>query len=412
MPLAHRLDAALAPDPSRVIAQPYLAGRERVASVAARLAELPDEAVIAAAARVRADFGQRHDQLDASIEAHAGAALGLLFDGVRLDAVRRCVLGATVTAEYAVEAAALCNPSAMTHPDQSGLAADELRVALSLRCIGEGHLSTLGFASAVIGGRSWRFQQRRRPLIGARATDGSGADTTFPATSDLGQRILLPGDADERNGIEDARFTEMSGAAPRYRATYTAYDGTTIRPRLLETDDLRSFRMGRLRGPGAQNKGMALFPRRIGDLHAALVRVDNESNFVSYSSDGYDWGTPVPVQRPRETWELLQLGNCGPPIETPQGWLVLTHGVGPMRTYCIGAILLDLDDPTRTIGSLREPLLEPAPAEREGYVPNVVYSCGAILHRSTLWIPYGISDSRIGVATVEVAELVSGLRRP
>jgi predicted GH43/DUF377 family glycosyl hydrolase len=227
----------------------------------------------------------------------------------------------------------------------------------------------------------------------------------------LAQRVLIPTAAEESNGMEDARLTRFvdDSGEVHFRATYTAYDGHRIAPRLLTSSDLRTFEAHRLAGPAARNKGMALFPRLVNGRHLALCRSDGESTSLASSADGYVWGDPKIVQHPSATWEVLQIGNCGPPIETEAGWLVLTHGVGAMRAYSIGAILLDLADPTRIVGRLAEPLLAPDPELRDGYVPNVVYSCGGLVHDGTLWIPYGIDDSRIAVAHVPLTELLAGM---
>jgi predicted GH43/DUF377 family glycosyl hydrolase len=215
----------------------------------------------------------------------------------------------------------------------------------------------------------------------------------------------------ERAGMEDARFVRFveDDDSVTFYATYTAYSGSHISQQLLETTDFLSFTSRPIVGGAAANKGLALFPRRIRGRFAAMSRSDRESNAVTYSDDLCVWTSALPCQTPTRAWEILQLGNCGPPIETKAGWLVLTHGVGPMRTYCIGAILLDLDDPTRILGQLREPLLSPAADERDGYVPNVVYSCGAMVHADTLVLPYGISDGAIGIGTIPVPELLTAL---
>jgi predicted GH43/DUF377 family glycosyl hydrolase len=217
----------------------------------------------------------------------------------------------------------------------------------------------------------------------------------------------------EQGGMEDARFVRFieEDGSVTYYATYTAYSGSRISQQLLTTSDFRSFTSAPIVGPAAANKGLALFPRRIRGRFAAMSRSDRESNTVAYSDHLSVWGSALPCQSPTRTWEALQLGNCGPPIETDAGWLVLTHGVGPMRTYCIGAILLDLEDPTRILGCLSEPLLSPAHDERDGYVPNVVYSCGALVHADTLVLPYGIADAAIGVVTVPLPELLADLGR-
>jgi len=194
-----------------------------------------------------------------------------------------------------------------------------------------------------------------------------------------------------------------------YRATYTAYDGQHIAPRLLVSADLLHFRTHRLSGPAARNKGMALFPRLVAGRHLAVCRTDGESISLTNSRDGFAWSQPRLIHEPIQAWELVQVGNCGPPIETEAGWLVLTHGVGPMRTYAIGALLLDLDDPSVVIGRLSRPLLETGAHEQDGYVPNVVYSCGGVVHDGRLWLPYGIDDTRIGVAWAPLDELIGEL---
>jgi predicted GH43/DUF377 family glycosyl hydrolase len=213
--------------------------------------------------------------------------------------------------------------------------------------------------------------------------------------------------------MEDARFVRFTGpdGAVDYRATYTAYDGRQTTPRLVTSPDLRVFTTSPLTGPAARNKGMALFPRLVSGRHVALCRSDGETTSVATSRDGQAWEPVRPIHTPQAFYELLQVGNCGSPLETPAGWLVLTHGVAPMRIYTIGAILLDLDDPTTVLATLPEPLLTPAPAESDGYVPNVVYSCGGLIHDGQLWLPYGIADARIGVASIPVKQLLARMTR-
>jgi predicted GH43/DUF377 family glycosyl hydrolase len=233
----------------------------------------------------------------------------------------------------------------------------------------------------------------------------------FPEDSSMQERVLMPTAPSESRGIEDVRmlrFAETDGTI-RYLGTYTAYDGRSIASQLIATDDFRSFDVTQLSGPGSKNKGMALFPRRIGDRYLALSRADRESNGVTTSSDLRHWDQPVLVQIPDRPWESVQLGNCGPPLETDAGWLVLTHGVGPMRQYSIGALLLDLDDPTVVLGRLATPLLTPTADERDGYVPNVVYSCGGMLHGRSLVLPYGCSDSVTRIALVDLDPLLDAL---
>jgi predicted GH43/DUF377 family glycosyl hydrolase len=244
-----------------------------------------------------------------------------------------------------------------------------------------------------------------------RGLVASAYEVDFAAGSQLSSRTLMPGSAEESNGIEDARFVQFTdaGGSVQYRATYTAYDGLHIAPRLLTSPDLRVFRAQRLTGPAARNKGMALFPRLIGGRHYSLCRSDGESSYLSSSTDGLRWGKAELIRQPQQSWEILQVGNCGSPIETPAGWLVLTHGVGPMRVYRIGAMLLDLDDPTRVLGYLERPLLQGEQDQREGYVPNVVYSCGGLVHDGRLWLPYGIGDARIAVDWVDLADLLAAM---
>ncbi len=482
--IAHRVDAELHPDPARVVARLFLPGEElkrahsRASQVVGRVMSLAeDEAERLAAGLVR-DFGGRHRNYQELLRRHASIVSAHVEEARELTAARTLLLGASFTAEYATEGAALCNPSAVLSPDQSGLHAGQARLALSVRAIGEGHISSIGFCSAVVGpGAQWSFEPRLLPVSVADTTParwrrahlhavladqgyldelaeailralpvefegvdleralaeahrdlltraGSAAtadllrkvvssayNASFARDADLGQRILSPSADEESNGMEDARFTRFvhDDGTAEYRATYTAYDGRRIAPRLLISSDLRVFRAHRLAGPAARNKGMALFPRKVHGQHLALCRSDGESTSLASSADGYVWDPLVVLQEPSAPWEMLQVGNCGPPIETDRGWLVLTHGVGPMRVYVIGTLLLDLDDPTRVVGYSRTPLLSPGPDEQDGYVPSVVYSCGAFLHDGLVWIPYGIDDCRIGVAYAPLGEVLADM---
>jgi predicted GH43/DUF377 family glycosyl hydrolase len=223
--------------------------------------------------------------------------------------------------------------------------------------------------------------------------------------------MLAPATSVESNGMEDARFVRFvdDDGTVTYHATYTAYDGRVVAQQRLATSDFATFTSSPLVGAAAENKGMALFPRRIGGRFAALTRHDGCNNALAFSDDIGHWPRAQPLAAAMESWETVQVGNCGSPIETDAGWLVLTHGVGPMRTYSIGAMLLDLDAPTRILARLREPLLAPIPDEQDGYVPNVVYSCGALVHRSTLVLPYGIADREIALATVPLQDLLHAM---
>jgi predicted GH43/DUF377 family glycosyl hydrolase len=239
----------------------------------------------------------------------------------------------------------------------------------------------------------------------------SNYEVQFQPGQPLSERILFPAAPSQRNGIEDARFVRFANddGSHVYYATFTAYDGRVVMPELVETPDFLNFRFITLNGPAAQNKGMALFPRKVNGLYAMLGRQDNETISVMFSDNVHFWNKREVILRPRFPWELIQLGNCGSPIETDAGWLVLSHGVGPMRKYCIGAFLLDRDDPAKLIGRLREPLLAPNASEREGYVPNVLYTCGALLHQGELIIPYGMADHATGFATVPLNEVLANM---
>ena len=240
----------------------------------------------------------------------------------------------------------------------------------------------------------------------------SNYEVKFNADHRISERVIFPVSENESRGIEDARFVRFTDddGSVIYYATYTAYNGFVILPQLITTHDFISFKINTLNGKAVQNKGMALFPRKIDGNYAMLSRQDGENNHIMFSENINFWQESKIFQTPTQPWEFVQIGNCGSPIETPEGWLLLTHGVGPMRKYCIGVELLDIDDPSRIIGRLDEPILVPSSEEREGYVPNVVYSCGAIIHNDVLIIPYAIADQRTSIATVSVPELLSRMR--
>ncbi len=236
----------------------------------------------------------------------------------------------------------------------------------------------------------------------------SNYEVHFPKSVPLSQRIIFPVSPNESNGIEDARFVRFcdDDDAVCYYATYTAYNGKAILPQLIETVDFENFRILTLNGNAVQNKGMALFPRRIDGNYAMISRQDDENLYLMLSDNVHFWNDPVLLQTPKHPWEFVKIGNCGSPIETSAGWLLITHGVGPMRRYCIGAMLLDLEDPSIVLGSLSEPLLQPKDEEREGYVPNVVYSCGSLVHGDRLILPYALSDTSSTIGTVSLSELL------
>jgi predicted GH43/DUF377 family glycosyl hydrolase len=426
-----RWPAHLLPDANRVVVRGFFPDSARAAALVGRVLALPDDDVSSLSTQILREFAGRHHDLEGALHRHALLAVqqaSPLWDTglhVPLDPSRRLLLGAYFTTEYAPESAALTNPSMITHPDQSGLAVGQLRVAVSMRAVGEGHVSSVAFATAILDPVTGvHLDARRTPCVTARHTAiGDGPNGTaqehrhrylaeFPRDTHLTQRILMPFAPGESHGIEDVRFVRFTGddGVDEFRATYTAFDGHNISPRLLRSVDLTTFEMSTLHGPAARNKGMALFPRPVAGRQYALCRCDGVSHALSSSIDGQHWGTPVPLRDPQEAWELVQVGNCGSPVETPAGWLVLTHGVGPMRTYRLGAILLDLDRPERVIATLPGPLLSPRGPERVGYVPNVVYSCGALTHSGSLWVAYGSSDHRTTFASIDLDALLGRFR--
>ena len=234
----------------------------------------------------------------------------------------------------------------------------------------------------------------------------------FDGKSKISERVIFPVSENESRGIEDARFVQFfdDDGEITYYATYTAYNGVYILPQLLETKDFLNFNIITLNGEAVQNKGMALFPRKIKGKYVMLSRLDGENNHIMFSDHLHFWNKTQIIQEPKMPWEFVQVGNCGSPLETSEGWLVITHGVGPMRQYSIGAILLDLDNPARMIAQLEAPLLVPNEKEREGYVPNVVYSCGSMIHNNELIIPYAMSDITSGIATVNIKDLIACMK--
>jgi predicted GH43/DUF377 family glycosyl hydrolase len=241
----------------------------------------------------------------------------------------------------------------------------------------------------------------------------SNYEIKFHTEYGISERVIFPTSTNESSGIEDARFVQFfdEDGESTYYATYTAYNGFTILPQMIKTKDFITFKIITLNGKAIQNKGMALFPRKINGKYAMLSRQDGENNHIMYSDSLYFWQESKIIQEPEMPWEFVQIGNCGSPVETNEGWLVLTHGVGPMRQYCIGAILLDLENPEKIIGRLNEPLITPREGEREGYVPNVVYTCGSLIHNNRLIVPYAMSDIASAIATVSVNELINCMKR-
>ena len=327
------------------------------------------------------------------------------------------MIGAYFLNEYSFEASALFNPSIVPHPDQSDAPKGGLRFILSLRAVGEGHVSSLTFRAGTIAADgsltvdpTARLASSPRVKLRVSKPDGDEIELTFNPDEELSERVIFPITDSQSNGIEDARFVEFSdGDRKTYYATYTAYSGKAIRSELIETRDFLSFRMSPLHGTAARNKGMALFPRRIDGKYAMIARQDNENLYLIYSDDLYRWDGGQAILKPQFPWEFVQIGNCGSPIELDEGWLLLTHGVGPVRKYSIGAALLDKRDPSKVLARSSEPLLRPEPSEREGYVPNVVYTCGAMRHNDQIILPYAVSDTYSNFATMKISSLMRAM---
>lgn len=476
-----RAPQVLRPDPRRVVGRPYVPGDDpaaedqpRLKGVVERILAISDDEVEGQLSEIRARFTHRHRSLERMLARNCERVADLLGD---VSEDRRLLAGAYLTHEYAFEAAALTNPSIVRAPDQTDLPEGSCRVVLSLRSIGEGHVSSIEFRSGTVTvdgtvdiavpGPFAETGERRSPvyerkLFGVKLAElGADIDMSarvldqlsrhfgvpeleealrvlddvpravshesvklirwlaasnylleFDEETPIEERLLWPEGPFESRGMEDARFVRFveDDRTTTYYATYTAYDGIDILPQLIETNDFRSFEITTMNGRSAHNKGMALFPRTIDGAYVALSRPDRENIHLLRSDNPRFWnGASTPLRRPQRPWELVQLGNCGSPLETSEGWLVITHGVGPMRTYRLGAMLLDLDHPERIIGDLPDPILEADEGERNGYVPNVVYSCGGMIYGDRLILPYGFSDEGTGVAVFSVPELLKNL---
>lgn len=417
----------LRPDPARVVVRPFRPATEprdlnpidktRANHIVDRVVALDPETAANQLADVLENFEGRHRNLLETFEARADEMDDAFATHAVFTKVQRQLIGAYFMHEYSFEASALFNPSIVSHPDQSGAPEGGRRFILSLRAVGEGHVSSLTFRSGSIAanGRvtvdpTARLASIPRVRNRISGPDGDGVEVIFKLDEHISERVIFPVTESQSNGIEDARFVEFDdGRRKTFYATYTAYSGKAIRSELIETTDFVSFRMLPLKGADARNKGMALFPRRIDGKYAMIGRQDNENLYLIYSDDLYSWDGGLVILKPQFPWEFVQIGNCGSPIELDNGWLLLTHGVGPVRKYSIGAVLLDKKDPSKVLARSREPLVRPDPSEREGYVPNVVYTCGAIRHNDQIILPYAVSDTFSNFATIKIAALMQAM---
>lgn len=413
--------------PSRVVIRPFHlawqtqnAEPERARRLIAAVLDLDARTVRSELGLVFRDFEARHWQTREVFIARfeeLEEQLGLA--GKALSGARKELIGAYFCHEYSYAAAALMNPSVVPHPDQSGLSAGACRIVLSLRAVGEGHISSIAFREGVVTPKRELDLMPEPPFATAaaakpsRAIAGGGPVTVrrHPKTT-LSGTVIFPVTEAQRHGLEDLRlvqFTHPTGES-EWIGTYTAYSGAGISCELMRTEDFRRFDLIPLTGSAALHKGLALFPRQVGGAFVMIGRQDGENIFLHRSQRLDHWDDGALILKPRFPWELIQIGNCGSPIELDEGWLLLTHGVGAMRKYSIGAVLLDKDDPAKVLGRTAEPILSPLDHEREGYVPNVVYTCGAQKVGDDLFLPYGVADSSIAFAFMGVKELLGRMR--
>ena len=479
--LVRRRPTVFNAESSRVITRPHIPGdHARIKKLIERVAKLGDDDVHNLLEGVFHDFSARHRNFREALESNFERIAENVPKKITLTAEQRLLIGAYFTSEYSVEAAALFNPSIVSHPDQTGVEKGSLRFIMSFRATGEGHISSVEFRSGIVDEHHdiyfdplsqyvatpeihtdpvYERQHFQRKLEEMRVRDRimnllldglgdtftinelelniknlrstkfrlmdkqhaidtalwlarSNYEVIFKPDQPISERVIFPVSENESSGIEDARFVRFvdDDGSVTYYATYTAYNGFEILPQLLQTDDFLTFRMHTLSGNAAQNKGMALFPRKINGQFVMLSRQDGVNNYIMFSDRLRNWKDAVLLQEPMHPLEYVQIGNCGSPVETSAGWLALFHGVGPMRRYSVWAELLDIDDPSKVIGRLDEPILAPDEHERDGYVPNVVYTCGSMIHDDALVVPYGIADQRCRVATVSIQELLSRLK--
>jgi predicted GH43/DUF377 family glycosyl hydrolase len=477
-----RIPIRLTPDPRRVVIRFFRPGDDqRIRGIINRALRLSGQDIERIGSDLRGKFRGKHREIVDAVQEHYEAVKRFIPDEDKLTDQHKLLIGAYFTMEYAVESAALFNPSMVPTPDQSGLAPGSLRFIVSLRATGEGHISSIVFRRGVIDAncnitidspipycerlkvvenRQFIKSNVRPRLVemGAYNEEAetilseleeeftldelnevitrirNGLDTPgalhetannilslaranyeldLPPGVNPSEVVIFPYSEIESHGLEDVRLVHFrdDDGSTYYYGTYTAYNGFHIMPQLLEFVEGKSIRVHTIGGRYARGKGMALFPRKVNDVYMMIGRIDNENLYLMKSDSVLFWDNAQLIQQPRFPWELIQIGNCGSPLETEAGWLLLTHGVGPMREYCIGATLLDRNDPSKVIGQTREPLIIPVAEERSGYVPNVVYSCGGLIHRDRLVIPYAMSDISSSFAHVSLTDLLAALQK-
>ncbi len=470
-----KIPLRITPSSRRTLVRPFVPGNTvQVEHILFRLMAMSKEKK----SKLLSDLYERmdvpHEKLRSIFLRHSEHVRNRIPSDIELTTEELEFIGAVFTQQYSLESTALFNPSIVLHPRQDieGVS----KFIISLRAIGEGHISSITFMEGQIDQNHTITLKVNSPIVYEperkeheyekklfmkktnelgllsplnSAVFDSLADyftlenleksinrvkganvaanrvelenslnnirllalsnfTLDFSTDDISEQAIYPASPSQSNGLEDARFVRFveDNGSVVYYATFTAYDGKTIMSEMLETVDFKEFKIFSLNGPAARNKGMALFPRRINGLYMMLGRQDNESLYIMQSDNPHFWYDARPLIKPTFDWEMIQIGNCGSPIEIEEGWLVLTHGVGPVRTYSLGAILLDKNEPWRVIGRLREPLLSPGKDERFGYVPNVIYTCGGLVLGRTLILPYAIGDVVTTFATVELDGLL------
>lgn len=433
-----KLSTKITADSKRVVLQFFELNGVRTKRIINSVLSLNEIDVNKNLEKVFKEFSTRHRNFEHEIFANYKKIEEYIPNPDGISWKRKLLLGSYFSKEYSICSAALFNPSIVMHPVQSGVEKNSLRFIMSLRAAGEGHISSIAFTEGLIDNngnvilkknpkfsclpekRSLNSESigiekkiyKDLSIVNDEDLISSNYQCSFNSNIPLTERVLFPNSPFESVGMEDARFVRFSDDAIefKYLATYTAYNGKTFRTQLIETNDFQNFTIRRLYGSRVQDKGMAIFPRKINGKYVITSRQDGENLFIMYSDNLYNWDNARIFKTPKQSWEIIQLGNCGSPIETDEGWILITHAVGPMRKYVISALLLDLDEPSKIIGTLKEPLIQPDKNEREGYVPNVVYSCGSIIHKKYLIIPYAFSDSACRFAKIHIKELLNKLK--
>ena len=419
------LDTRLHADPSRVVLRPFHLGWQSTTAQGDRsrrlvedIAALSERAASAEYRRVLADFNERHWQTEAMFDQRYREVEDVLrIDPARFSRSRKRLIGAYFCHEYTYAAAALMNPSIVPHPDQTGMQNGACRFVMSLRAVGEGHISSIAFREGIAEANGSFTLWPQSSFATAVELDNADLACVDCAVgvhrhedSSLSNTVIFPITEQQRGGLEDLRLVRFCHDDGTYEwiGTYTAYSGSSIRSELLRTFDFKRFELEPILGAAGRNKGMALFPQKIGGQYMMLGRQDGKNLYLLRSDRLERWEEEGSLLlEPKYPWEFIQIGNCGSPVLTDAGWLVITHGVGAMRKYALGAALLDRDDPSRVIGRTREPILTAVDADRSGYVPNVVYTCGVMPVGERLLVPYGISDSAVGFATCLIADLLA-----